>query len=309
MFNTKFWNLWKPSTGLRSNSGLPFARFMNLLPPLTHIALSQVTKSVLSDITTRLWSFAGRDLTLWSWPRQGLQRWTGSGHGYIAPMLRLPGKKWPCSCSTTRRMFQTTHLSNNGRLLHILFNWSPWFTTLVLAITGPHIILRLVLTCGPYRVKVFVRSVKEHISTVQLMILRQQYQPVETSQGFEMHPYSREGMKGVNWPERGSLHGRLKTRSSGDQACVSTSQNWTSQLLEHLQAYVKGTPPELVKGQLDKLMAKRSRATTIPWHGARIVSLNDSITQTSRDRTHQSRYRSPILPTVPLFGFKTESEN
>jgi hypothetical protein len=40
--------------------------------------------------------------------------------------------------------------------------------------------------------------------------------------------------------------------------------------LEHLQAYVKGIPPQLVKGQLAKLSAKRLRGTT-PWHEGKIV--------------------------------------
>ena len=87
-----------------------------------------------------------------------------------------------------------------------------------------------------------------------------------------------------------------------------TGQVQASQLLEKPQACVKGTPPQLIKGQLAKLVAKRPRAT-LPWHEARIVSLGHSITQIPRERTHQSRYRSPTPPYCSSSGFKTESAN
>ena len=97
-------------------------------------------------------------------------------------------------------------------------------------------------------------------------------------------------------------------KPSGDQAWVPLSQIWATQLLEQMQAYVKGTPPQLIKGQLAKLVAKRSRATP-PWHEARIVSLNHSITWPPEiEPTNQDIDHLP-LPNVPLFGFKTESAN
>jgi phage shock protein PspC (stress-responsive transcriptional regulator) len=71
-----------------------------------------------------------------------------------------------------------------------LFNWSPWFTTLISVITGTFTISLLVLTCRHYRVNASVR-LKECISTVQGMILRK-YWPLKISEGIEMGPCSGE---------------------------------------------------------------------------------------------------------------------
>lgn len=109
-------------------------------------------------------------------------------------------------------------------------------------------------------------------------------------------------MKGVNWPEPGWLHDRLQTSSSGDRAWVSTSWNWASQLPEQSQAYVKGTPPQLVKGQLARLVAKRTPE-------ARILSLNHSITWPPEIEPTNQDLDCLTFPNVPLFDFKTDSVN
>ena len=54
-----------------------------------------------------------------------------------------------------------------------LFNCSPWLTTLVSALTGPLILLMLALTCGPCIINALNMFVKEWISTVQLMTVKQ----------------------------------------------------------------------------------------------------------------------------------------
>jgi hypothetical protein len=56
------------------------------------------------------------------------------------------------------------------------FNRSPWFTTLVSTLVGPLVILLLILSFGPCIMNKLVTFVKDRISTVQLMVLRQQYE-------------------------------------------------------------------------------------------------------------------------------------
>jgi hypothetical protein len=56
------------------------------------------------------------------------------------------------------------------------FNRSPWFTTLVSTLVGPLVILLLILTFGPCILNKLVTFVKDRVSTVQLMVLRQQYE-------------------------------------------------------------------------------------------------------------------------------------
>ena len=89
-----------------------------------------------------------------------------------------------------------------------IFNWSSWITTLVSTMLCPLILLMLALTWDPCIINTLVKFVKEQISAVQLMILKQQYQPTETSQGFEMAHYWRGN-------ETGWIHDRLQTGSSG----------------------------------------------------------------------------------------------
>lgn len=58
------------------------------------------------------------------------------------------------------------------------FQQSPWLTTLISTLLGPLIILLIMLTFGPCIISRLVAFVKERINTVQLFVLRQQYQTV-----------------------------------------------------------------------------------------------------------------------------------
>ena len=57
------------------------------------------------------------------------------------------------------------------------FQQSPWLITLISTLLGPLIIL-IMLTFGPCIINRLVAFVKERINTVQLFVLRQQYQTV-----------------------------------------------------------------------------------------------------------------------------------
>ena len=61
------------------------------------------------------------------------------------------------------------------------FNHSPWLTTLLSSLAGPLIILLLLLTFGPCLINRLVAFVRDRVNTVQLMVLRQQYQPLTLS--------------------------------------------------------------------------------------------------------------------------------
>lgn len=61
------------------------------------------------------------------------------------------------------------------------FNRSPWLTTLVSTLAGPLIILMLLLTFGPCILNKLVAFIKERISAVQVMVLRQHYQALPRS--------------------------------------------------------------------------------------------------------------------------------
>uniref|UniRef100_A0A8D0S684 Envelope glycoprotein n=1 Tax=Sus scrofa TaxID=9823 RepID=A0A8D0S684_PIG len=56
------------------------------------------------------------------------------------------------------------------------FNKSPWVTTLLSTLTGPLIILLLLLTVGPCLINRVVAFIREQVSAVRIMVLRQQYQ-------------------------------------------------------------------------------------------------------------------------------------
>ena len=58
------------------------------------------------------------------------------------------------------------------------FYQSPWLTTLISTLLGLLIILLLILTFGTFILNKLITFVKEQISTVQVMVLRQQYQAV-----------------------------------------------------------------------------------------------------------------------------------
>ncbi|GAB1289447.1 MLV-related proviral Env polyprotein [Apodemus speciosus] len=54
------------------------------------------------------------------------------------------------------------------------FSKSPWKTTLLSALMGPLMILLLLLTVGPCIINRFVAFVRERVSAVKVMVLRQQ---------------------------------------------------------------------------------------------------------------------------------------
>ena len=58
------------------------------------------------------------------------------------------------------------------------FQQSPWLTTLISTLLGPLIILLIMLTFCPCIINRLVAFVKERTNTVQLFMLRQQYQTV-----------------------------------------------------------------------------------------------------------------------------------
>ena len=58
------------------------------------------------------------------------------------------------------------------------FQHSPWLTTLAYTLLGPLIVLILMLTFGPCILNRLVSFIKERINTIQIMVLRQQYQPL-----------------------------------------------------------------------------------------------------------------------------------
>ena len=62
------------------------------------------------------------------------------------------------------------------------FQQSPWLTTLISTLPGPLLVLLLMLTFGPCIINRLVAFVKECINTVQLLVLRQQYQTVSQDQ-------------------------------------------------------------------------------------------------------------------------------
>lgn len=59
------------------------------------------------------------------------------------------------------------------------FDYSPWLTTLISALVGPLLVIMLALIVGPCIINKFAAFVKERITTVQLMVLRAQYQPLD----------------------------------------------------------------------------------------------------------------------------------
>ena len=56
------------------------------------------------------------------------------------------------------------------------FQRSPWLTTLVSTLLGPLVVLLLTLTFGPCILNWLMSFVKKHLNTIQIMVLRQQYQ-------------------------------------------------------------------------------------------------------------------------------------
>lgn len=67
------------------------------------------------------------------------------------------------------------------------FNSSPWLTTLLSAITGPLIVLLLLLTIGPCVVNKLLAFINERIGAVKLMIIKQQYQQLEGGEVIKLY--------------------------------------------------------------------------------------------------------------------------
>ena len=62
------------------------------------------------------------------------------------------------------------------------FQQSAWLTTLIATLLEPLLVLLLMLTFGPCITNRLVAFVKKRINTVQLFVLRQQYQTVSQDQ-------------------------------------------------------------------------------------------------------------------------------
>ena len=58
------------------------------------------------------------------------------------------------------------------------FQRSPWLTTLVSTLLGPLIVLLLILTFGRCILNRLMSFIKERLNTIQIMVLKQQYQMV-----------------------------------------------------------------------------------------------------------------------------------
>ncbi|XP_045661053.1 endogenous retrovirus group FC1 Env polyprotein [Ursus americanus] len=62
------------------------------------------------------------------------------------------------------------------------FNKTPWLTTLISALTGPLLIILLLLTLGPCVLNRLIQFVRSQVSTVQLFMLRHEYQELNPSE-------------------------------------------------------------------------------------------------------------------------------
>ena len=76
------------------------------------------------------------------------------------------------------------------------FQRSPWLTTVISTLLGPLIILILLLTFGPCILNRLVTFIRERLNTIQIMVLRQQYQSI--SQGKEKDSSTKLQRQGGN---------------------------------------------------------------------------------------------------------------
>ena len=61
-------------------------------------------------------------------------------------------------------------------------------TALLSALMGPLVALLLLLTVGPCLINRFVAFVRERVSAVQIMVLRQQYQGLPSQEETDLQP-------------------------------------------------------------------------------------------------------------------------
>ena len=61
------------------------------------------------------------------------------------------------------------------------FKHKPWFATLLSAVAGPLVILLFLLTIGPCIINRLLKFVQERFDTVQLLVLCQKYQALNTA--------------------------------------------------------------------------------------------------------------------------------
>ena len=71
---------------------------------------------------------------------------------------------------------------NNQNWYESWFSKSPWMTTLFSALMGPLLILLLLLTIGPYIINRLIAFIHQRVSAIQVLVLRQQYQRLQSDQ-------------------------------------------------------------------------------------------------------------------------------
>lgn len=62
-----------------------------------------------------------------------------------------------------------------------MFTWSPWLTTLLSALTGPLLILVLLLTFGPGLINRLVQFIRDRLSVILAFVFTSRYKPLPQS--------------------------------------------------------------------------------------------------------------------------------